>query len=259
MPARTTTGATESSPVIANNMDRGLYIAASGMLAELARQDQLANDLSNVSTPGYKPDRSAQSSFRDVLLMNERMGLPIGTLPLGTTIAEVRTDLAQGPLKDTGEALDLGLDGEGFFAVKTAAGIRYTRDGQLSLDAKGQLVNASGYPVLDDNGKPIVIEGGKDPVVGPDGAVTVDGKAVATIAVVSLDSVRKEGDNLYAGKPGKRPAETAVRQGYLEASAVNVAQAMVDMISSMRAYESVQRVIHAIDDTLGRGINGSPQ
>jgi len=240
-------------------MDRGLYIAASGMLAELARQDQLANDLANASTPGYKPDRSAQSSFDDVLLMNERMGMPIGTLPLGTTIAEVRTDLAQGPLKDTGEALDLGLDGEGFFAVKTAAGVRYTRDGQLSLDVKGQLVNPSGYPLLDDKGQPIVIEGGKDPVIGPDGTVSVDGKTVATIAVVSLGSLRKEGDNLYVGKPGERPAETSVRQGYLEASAVNVAQSMVDMISSMRAYESVQRVIHAIDDTLGRGINGSQQ
>ena len=240
-------------------MDRGLYIAASGMLAELARQDQLANDLANATTPGYKPDRAAQSSFRDVLLMNERMGAPIGSLPLGTTIAEVRTDLRQGPLKDTGEALDLGLDGDGYFAVKTPAGVRYTRDGQFSLDAKGQLVNASGYPVLDDKGNPIAITGGKDPVVGPDGAVTVDGKAVATVGLVSLDKARKQGDNLFSGTPGKRPAETSVRQGYLEASAVNVAQAMVDMIGSMRAYESVQRVIHAIDDTLGRGINGSSQ
>jgi len=243
-------------------MDRGLYIAASGMLAELARQDQLANDLANSSTPGYKADRSAQSSFSDVLLVNERTGAAIGTLPLGSTIAEVRTDMAQGALKETGQALDLALDGDGFFAVKTAAGVRYTRDGQFSVDARGQLVNATGYPVLDDKGNAIAIAGGKDPVVGPDGAVTVDGKAVATIAVVSLDGAKKEGDTLLAGKPGKpgkRPADTSVRQGYLEASAVNVAQAMVEMISSMRAYESVQRVIHAIDETLGRGINGAQQ
>jgi flagellar basal-body rod protein FlgF len=240
-------------------MDRGLYIAASGMLAELARQDQLANDLANTSTPGYKADRSAQSSFADALIVNERTGTPIGSLPYGTAISAVRTDMAQGAFKDTGEPLDIALDGDGFFAVKSPAGVRYTRDGQFSLDAKGTLVNASGYPVLDDKGNPIVITGTAKPIVAPDGTVSVAGKAVATLAVVTLEGAHKEGDTLFAGKPGNRPKETAVRQGFLEASAVNVAQAMVDMITSMRAYESTQRVIHAIDETLGRGINGSQQ
>jgi flagellar basal-body rod protein FlgG len=240
-------------------MDRGLYIAASGMLTELARQDQLANDLANASTPGYKADRSAQSSFEDVLLVNERTGEPIGSLPFGTAISEVRTDLSQGPMKETGEPLDVALDGDGFFAVKTPTGVRYTRDGQFDVDAKGQLVSATGYPVLDDKGSAIVIQGEGNPAIGPDGAVTIGGKPVATLAVVSLDGPHKEGDTLFTGKPGKRPEGTSVRQGYLEASAVNVAEAMVDMIGSMRAYESVQRVIHAIDETLGRGINGVTQ
>jgi flagellar basal-body rod protein FlgF len=240
-------------------MDRGLYIAASGMLAELARQDQLANDLANTSTPGYKADRSAQSSFADALIVNERTGALIGSLPYGTAISAVRTDLAQGAFKETGEPLDLALDGDGFFAVKTSGGVRYTRDGQLSLDAKGTLVNASGYPVLDEKGNPIVITGTSSPTVGPDGTVTVAGKVVAKLAVVTLEGTRKEGDTLFAGKPGAPPKETSVRQGYLETSAVNVAQAMVDMITSMRAYESTQRVIHAIDETLGRGINGANQ
>jgi len=229
------------------------------MLSELARQDQLANDLANASTPGYKADRSSQSSFEDVLLYNERTGSPIGSLPFGTSISAVRTDLSQGPMKETGEPLDIALDGDGFFAVKTPTGVRYTRDGQFSLDAKSQLVTSTGYPVLDDKGSAIVLEGSSTPAIGPDGAITMDGKPVATLAVVSLESARKEGDNVFTGKPGKHPESTSVRQGFLEASAVNVAQAMVDMIGSMRAYESVQRVIHAIDETLGRGINGGGQ
>lgn len=237
-------------------MDRGLYIAASGMLTELARQDQLANDLANASTPGYKADRTAQASFDDMLIVNEQMGVPIGSLPAGTGVAEVRTDLSQAPLRLTGEPLDLALDGDGFFAVKTANGTQYTRNGQFAVDARGQLVTALGDPVLDSKGVPIVLPGTGDPVIGPDGAVTMDGKAVGTIAVVSLKGAVKQGDSLFTGSPTTRATGTQVRQGYLEGSGVNPAEAMVDVISSMRAYEAAQRVIHAIDETLGRAVNG---
>src|SRR5438046_2463484 len=123
-------------------MDRGLYIAASGMLAELTRQDQIANDLANSSTPGYKPDRAAQRGFADLLLESRQSGQPIGALGLGVEISTIRTDMTQGPLRQTGEPLDLALQGDGFFAVKTTAGTRYTRDGQLSLDGQGRLVTA---------------------------------------------------------------------------------------------------------------------
>src|SRR3954469_7706110 len=110
-------------------MDRGLYIAASGMLAEQVRQDQIANDLANASTPGYKADRSAQSSFGDLLLANSSSGQTIGPLAMGSPIAEIRTDLAPAALKEPGEPLDVALDNEGFFAVQTPQGTRYTRNG----------------------------------------------------------------------------------------------------------------------------------
>ena len=98
-------------------MDRGLYIAASGMLAEQTRQDQIANDLANASTPGYKADRTAQSGFGALLLENTANGQPIGTLGLGTQVSRVVTDMTPAPLKETDEPLDLALDGQGFFAV----------------------------------------------------------------------------------------------------------------------------------------------
>src|SRR3954469_10175616 len=123
-------------------MDRGLYIAASGMLAEQTRQDQIANDLANASTAGYKADRSAQSSFGELLLANRTTGQQVGPLALGSTIAEIRTDVAPAPLKETGEPLDVALEGPGFFAIQTPQGTRYTRDGQFTLSAQGTLTDS---------------------------------------------------------------------------------------------------------------------
>jgi flagellar basal-body rod protein FlgF len=238
-------------------MNRGLYIAASGMLAELTRQNQIANDLANASTAGYKPDRSAQASFGDVALQNTANGQTIGSLGFGTQIAQIKTDMSSGPLKETGQPFDLALAGDGFFAVQTAQGTRYTRNGQLQLDANGGLVTATGSPVLDNRGNPIKIPAGQAVTVGPDGTVTAAGKSVARLAVVSLTNATKQGDNLYTGTPGAMPRGTEVKQGFLEGSGADPARAMVDMIVSMRAYEATQRVIHAIDDTLGKGIQSA--
>ena len=239
-------------------MDRGLYISASGMVAEQLRQDQLANDLANASTTGYKADRASQTSFGEMLLSNRLTGATVGPLGLGTKIAGVETDFSQGPLRETGEPLDIALVGEGFLAVRTQAGVRYTRAGQLALDASGRLVTATGLPVLDDKGQELKV-GSRDTAIASDGTITAGGKTVGKLGIVSLKDPRKEGDSLYAGTPGARPTETAVRQGALEASAINPARAMVDMIVSLRAFESAQRVIHTIDETLGRGISaGGP-
>jgi flagellar basal-body rod protein FlgF len=238
-------------------MDRGLYIAASGMLAEQVRQDQIANDLANASTPGYKSDRSAQTSFGELLLANSESGRQIGSLALGAQIAEIKTDLTPAALKETGEPLDLALDGEGFFAVQTPQGTRYTRNGQFTVDAKGQLATANGFLALDDSGKPITVGSSDGMTIGADGSITANGKAVAKLGVVSLTNPVKQGDTLFAGTPGRRPAETSVRQGYLESSGVNAATAMIDMLTSMRAFEAGQKVIQTIDDTLNKGITAA--
>src|SRR4051812_29881017 len=131
-------------------MDRGLYIAASGMIAEQVRQDQIAADLANASTPGYKADRSAQRSFGEMLLENTEDGRTVGVLGLGTHVDEVRTSFAQAPLRQTEEPLDLALEGEGFLAVQSDNGVRYTRNGQLVVDAQGRLATAGGQHVLLD-------------------------------------------------------------------------------------------------------------
>src|SRR5947207_8245525 len=100
-------------------MERGLYIAASGMLAQQVRQDQLANDLSNASTPGYKKDGSVQQSFGALLLANTSTGQPIGAINTGVRLGAPVTDLTPASLHQTGQPLDFGIAGQGSFAVRT--------------------------------------------------------------------------------------------------------------------------------------------
>jgi flagellar basal-body rod protein FlgG len=224
-------------------MDRGLYIAASGMLAEQVRQDQIANDLANASTPGYKADRTAQQSFGNLLLNNSQTGQQIGPQSTAVQVRRIQTDFTPQPLRDTGEPLDFGIVGNGFFAVQTAQGVRYTRNGQFTADGQGQLVTAEGDRVLGRNGRPITI--------GADGRV--DPRA---LNVVLLNNPRKQGDNYLTGTPGAVAGQTAgqVRAGALEASGADPTRSMVDMISSMRSYESGQKVIQTIDETLQKAV-----
>ena len=239
-------------------MERGLYIAAAGMMAEQVRQDQVANDLANASTPGYKSDRSEQSSFEDALVSNSSTGQAIGSLSMGSQITRIVTDMSQGALSQTGDPLDLGLNGDGFFAVSTASGVRYTRDGQLSVDGQGRLETTTGYTLLGRDGRPINVSAANGPDdinVAPDGTVKVKNATVGQIGLFSLTGAVKQGDTLFTGTPGAAPAGTTIEQGYLEGSGVNPATAMVEMIVSLRAYESTQRVMHAIDEDLGKAVN----
>jgi flagellar basal-body rod protein FlgF len=194
-------------------MDRGLYIAASGMLAEQIRQDQIANDLANASTPGYKADRTSQRSFNDLLLANSATGQTVGPQSTAVQVDRIVTDFTGRPLRETGEALDFGISGDGFFAVQTEQGVRYTRNGQFTLDTQGRLVTASGAPVLGPNNQPIT--------------ANADGTAAGA-------------------------ASGTVQSGMLESSGADPARSMVDMISSMRAFEAGQKVIQTIDETLGK-------
>jgi flagellar basal-body rod protein FlgG len=228
------------------------------MLTELVRQDAIAGDLANASTPGYKPEVVSQSSFGDVLHAAGGSMPPLDQVGYGAQISGTTLDLTQGALESTGQPLDLALDGPGFLAVQTPNGRMYARDGQLAVDGQGRLVTATGSTVLDTNGKAIQIgDHSTDFKVATDGTVTAGGKAIATLDVVSLTDAAKAGDNLFTGTPGSKPKGTTVNQGSLEGSAVNPATVMIDMIVSLRAYEASQKVIHTIDETLSRAVDGA--
>lgn len=228
------------------------------MLTEQVRQDQLANDLANANTPGYKSDQSTQANFGELLLKNTANNQSIGGLGLGVDISKTQPDLTQGAVQQTGEPLDVALQGLGFFAVQTADGTRYTRDGQFAVDANGTLVTSLGNPVLDANGKPISVKGHADDLkIGSDGTVTGGGRTLGKIAVVSLTDPAKQGDTLFTGTPGAAPQGTTMEQGALEGSGTNPATVMVDMITSLRAYESLQKVINSMDEALSKGIQSA--
>jgi flagellar basal-body rod protein FlgF len=217
-------------------MERGLYIAASGMLAEQIRQDQIANDLANASTAGYRSDRTTQRSFGELLLSNTATGATVGRAGLGVEVDRVQTDFTPEAARETGEPLDFAIVGEGFFSVQTDQGQRFTRNGQFTVSPQGQLVTANGDAVLGRNGRPIT--------VGSDGRV--DPRA---LSVVTVTGAAKEGDNLFAGTPGGQAASD-VRAGALEGSGADPSRSMVDMIASLRAFEAGQKVITTIDETL---------
>ena len=219
-------------------MDRGLYIAASGMLTEMARQDLISNDLANVSTPGYKPDRVSQRSFSEVMLANTQTGQQIGPLGTGSAIARQVTDLTGAPLKDTGQPLDFGISGTGFFAVRTPQGTRYTRDGQFQSGPNGTLVDQLGNPVLTQNGGTI--------------RTAADGTVPTTqLGLFNLNNAKKIGDGNFTGAPAGRATGT-IESGKLESSGVDPTRTTIDMMTSLRAYESGQKVIQTIDETLDK-------
>jgi flagellar basal-body rod protein FlgF len=217
-------------------MERGLYIAASGMVAEQMRQDQIANDLANASTPGYKADRVTQRAFAELLLSNSATGQAVGGLTTGVGADRMVTDMTPQPLRDTGEPLDLAIAGDGWFGVRTAQGTRYTRNGQFTAAADGTLTDQLGNPVLGRNGQPVK--------VGADGHVTA-----ADVGVFAVQDPSKQGDNLFTGTAAGQAAGS-VRTGALEGSGVDPARTMVDMIASFRAFEAGQKVIQTIDESL---------
>jgi flagellar basal-body rod protein FlgF len=216
-------------------MERGLYIAASGMLAEMARQDQLANELANASTPGYKADRVSQKAFGDLLLSDSADGSVVGPLGSGAGIDKQETDVRQQALRDTGEPLDLAIQGDGWFGVRSSSGIRYTRNGAFTADAKGNLVDQLGNQVLGEGNQPVKVANG-----------TVD---ATKVAVFKLANPVMQGDSYFTGSAGGKDTGE-VRSGSLEGSGVDPARTMVDLMASMRAMEATQKAITTIDSTL---------
>ncbi len=221
---------------LTGTMDTGLYIAASGMLAQQVRQDQLANDLSNASTPGYKTDASVQSDFGSMLLSNTATGQQIGSIDTGVQLGTPVTDLTPQALHSTGQPLDFGIAGTGFFAVRTPQGVEYTRDGQFAENAQGLLVDGQGNEVLSQNGAPIQVSG--------QGTVPA-----SSVGAFNVTNPTKQGYNYFTGAAAGR-ASGIVKQGELENSEVDPVNTMVNMISATQTYQAGENAIQTIDSTM---------
>jgi flagellar basal-body rod protein FlgF len=250
-------------------MIRGWYTGASGMNAQQNRLDAISNNLANVDTTGYKRDISVSKSFSELLLRRTNAdgvyetpfgsadAAPvIGKLGLGVETNENYTDFEQGSFKATDTKTDFAMGGQGFFAVQTPVGERYTRNGNFFLGKEGILETKDGYPVQGENG---AIQLANDKfLVREDGKIySQDGQEIDRLKVVRFDNERylkKEGESFYTANDISGAAHIAegderprILQGYTETSNVNVVNEMVQMIEVNRAYEANQKTITSED------------
>jgi flagellar basal-body rod protein FlgG len=237
-------------------MLEGLRTAAAGMAAQQQKLDAVANDLANANTTGYK---SVRVGFAD-LLYNQAGRPSANGVELGTGVRAVQAGRAfeQGGLKQTGNMLDVAIQGEGFIKVKLSDGRQaLTRDGELHLDGKRRLSTSFNGLVQPT----ITIPAGvpEDQInIGPDGTVTAAGKAVGRIGIVSVraqQALQSVGSNAFvttaqSGAARPAPVATSLAQGALEASNTDMSQAMVDMIDAQRTYQLTSKAISTADQMM---------
>jgi flagellar basal-body rod protein FlgG len=254
-------------------MINSLWISKTGMEAQQMQLDVIANNLANASTNGFK---RANAVFEDLMYQNlrqtgsnssEQSQLPTG-LQVGLGVRAVATSrsFAQGSLQQSGNKLDVAIQGNGFFQVTMPDGtLSYTRDGSFQVDSQGRLVTATGLPVANGVTVPATATG---IAISGDGTVTAQipgttaPQSIGTIALASFINpagLEPKGQNLYAesvasgqpssGTPGANGLGTLM-QGYVETSNVNVVQELVSMIQTQRAYEMNSKAIQTTDQML---------
>lgn len=245
-------------------MTRGLYTAATGMLANQTALDAISENLANANTAGYKQDVPQFQSFGETLLRRINASTPgasIGGLGNGVTVEALATDFSDGGLQQTGNPLDVAVSGNAYLAVQTPQGVRLTRDGAMTRNKQGILVQANGgSPVLGRNGRPIQIPAGaKNITINPAGQITADGLSVGSLRLVGVSratGATKVGDNLFTqASLGNASPTATVQQGFLENSNVSVVKEMVAMIAVNRSYETNEKMLRAEDDATNKAVN----
>jgi flagellar basal-body rod protein FlgG len=254
-------------------MMRGLWTAASGMTAQQMNLDVISNNLANVNTTGFKTSRA---DFQDLLYQTlwaagsttgKEAKVPTGIqVGLGVRTASIQKVFTPGHFKQTGNALDVAIEGDGFFAVATPNGTAYSRDGAFKISDQGKLVNSDGYmlePAVE------IPENAESITIGPDGTVTVKvagqvdpvtaGNKIQLTRFINPAGLSSIGHNLYlttaaSGEPATGDAGSdglgRIAQNTLEMSNVSVVEEMVSMIVAQRAYETNSKAIQAADEML---------
>jgi flagellar basal-body rod protein FlgF len=239
-------------------MGKGIYMALSGAVAQQSALDVAANNVANAATTGFRAERV---HFEEVLSRAHAKDAAF------VAPASTATDETAGPITPTGNPLDLALQGDGFFAIDTPQGVRYTRAGDFRPDSRGRLVNGDGFAVRGTDGKPIAIPpDAADVQVAADGAVVADGETVGTIAIQRFPpgSLEREGAKRFAATTPPVAGEAPrVVSGAIEQGNFNVVRGVVELVRVSRLYESLHRMLEGykqIEDraarSLGSGGNG---
>ena len=250
-------------------MVKGLYTAYTGLINQQNRLDVVTNNLANATTTGYKKQGTTTQSFDSLMAIkindptNGNMNQNIGPISLGVKIGENYRDYSQGSFKNTSGSYDFALSGNGLFSIsftnKTGQeSTMYTRDGSFQMAQDGSLVTKDGDYVLGQDG-PIVLPTNATISVDETGGIYADGQYIDQFAITDFEDnnyIEQYGENLYSAVDGatKKDATATVMQGYLEMSNVNVVSEMVQMITISRAFESNQKVMNSIDETLQKAV-----
>lgn len=246
-------------------MIRSLYIASTGMLVQRKKMDILTNNITNIETIGYKKDNLISRSFKDMMI--ERVNDPyiinatniVGNQNTGVHIDEIVTGFQQGSMEDTGRLSDVALQGSGFFVVSTPEGDRYTRDGSFAVNKEGYLVNSDGLYISGEKGR--IFVGKNEFVIDEQGNVAINDTIVNKLKIASFGDVsalRKQGNNLYMNYNNQQilsTTDTKAQQGCLEYSNVDMAEEMVNIMAVSRTYETNQRIVKMIDESLDKTVN----
>lgn len=237
-------------------MDYGIYNAFLGMRARQRTLEALANNIANASTVGFKAERLIYRAVEaeqkaEIARQNNVAGVSTSS----------GTDFSAGTIQQTGRSLDVAIEGDAFLQIQTPRGVRYTRAGNLSLDANGQLVTKNGDLVVGEGGAITVPPG--EISIGADGSVGVGKEIVDKLLLVRFENpaaaLTKEGGALFMATGAETPQENVnsrVVQGALESSNVNSITEMVAMINNSREFESMQKSLTLLMNDVGRKIAG---
>ncbi|MBC7229595.1 MAG: flagellar hook-basal body complex protein [Actinobacteria bacterium] len=244
-------------------MMQAMRSAASGMSMQQLAMDVTANNISNVSTPGFK---GYAPRFTDLLYGSHRGPAGVVLVGMGAGVSEVRRDLASGAFENDGDPFHLAIEGEGFFQVRLPdGGVGYTRAGLLGVDGEGNLVVGAGMllepPLALPQGTSgfAVDERGLVTVTGADGKMIEVGRMVLA-RFVNPAGLEARGDGVLLATEASGPPLSALpgeggagflRQGFLEYSNVDLAREMVEMITALRAYEMNAKMVQTADESLG--------
>ena len=229
-------------------MSSGIWAAASGATTQQMSLDATANNLANANTPGYKSDNAV---FREHLMTAVKGGRSVKEMRF-SAIDGYAHDYTTGPITQTGRPLDVAIQGEGFFAVKTPQGERYTRAGSFSVTQKGELVMPGGGQVMNEVGQPVTVPpDAKSVRIAADGSVDADGTISGRIKVVKFTNqagLEKEGNILFkstqsSGRPKIAPADLATES--VEGANTSVVLGMTSMVTTTRTFDAIERVIDA--------------
>jgi len=230
-------------------MDSGYYATCAGLAAQVQALDLVAHNLANLGTTGY---RAQQATFRSLLAGGDMTrGNPLNEAVNDYgVLGGSRVDRSPGSLTATGNPLDLAIAGEGFFAVQSARGFLYTRDGNFRLTPAGQLLTAQGDAVLGGQGA-ITLPSGTV-TVSADGTISVNGEVAAKLLLSEFapdTELQAAGNALYAApKDSELPAgSTSIRQGMLEEANVSPVASVVQLIAVQRNAEMLQRAMGVFD------------